>query len=422
MKDNLFGVSLAVLALFSLALSTTLLATSLDVIEKGGEIFLYGNNLEVGIAANGAFGSSELSPKGEKKGKQLGYISDPSKEEFENGYHGDFFLPKVSEEGWAITLDGNSYNNNRNLQKSEIEGGFVKQKKTSSTAMATWKGKIKGLEINQTFRIYKIGLAVIIDIALKNTSSRLMTDVYYMRTVDPDNNAEQNPLIQDRHYITTNIIMRQGGLHGGAAVAAKQGKIIDATPLSIAATMDSVLGLCGHGANSRVVHGNAGEEYHLYYRYPDKVYNTVQAVGDKVTEDSPIAIAFKIETIYPGQTVKFRAGYQLADIKPPTVDLDSDDSSGIEGNSFKQVYQLGHSAIKITDSDVVINGLTEEKEVVAATIKISNAQVGDQLKIVGTLPSGIQIDSNETSTITEIHLTGIQFKKITKKHYSNSFF
>ena len=413
MKNNLFGVSISVLVLFSLALSTRVLLAApapLDVISKGGEMFLYGDNLEVGIAGNGAFGSSELSPKGNKKGKQLGYISDPSKKNFSNGYHGDFFLPKVSEEGWAITLDGESYNNNRNLQKSEIEGGFVKQKKTSSTAMVTWKGDIKGLEITQTFRIYKIGLAVIIDVALKNTTSTLMKDVYYMRTVDPDNNAEQNPLIQDHHYITTNIIMRQGGGHGGAAVAARQSKIENATS-QVVEEMDSILGLCGHGANSRVVHGNAGKEYSLYYRYPDKVYNTVQVFGDTATEDSPIAIAFKMETIHPGQTVKFRAGYQLADIQPPSVDLDGDDSSGVEGNSFKQAYQLGHSAIKIADSDIVIKGLTEEKEVVAATIKISNAQVGDKLKIVGTLPSGIQIDSNEISTITEIHLTGIQSKE-----------
>ncbi len=409
MQNNKLTACIGVLAIFSLQLfNNTLMATPLDAIPVAGDVFLYGDNIEVGIAANGAFGTSQFSPTGEKQGEMLGYISDPSKKNFANGYHGDFFLPKVSEEGWAITLNNEAYNNNSNLQTTEIPGGFISEKTSSSTAMAVWQGEINGLKITQNFRIYKIGLAIIIDISLKNTTSNVMKDVYYMRTVDPDNNAEQNTPTKDADYVTINTIIRQGGVNGGAAVVAKQ-SIIPQASNQITRAMPSTLGLCGHGANSRVTHGGTGDRYLPYYRYPDKVYNSLKIAGDTKTEDAPIAIAFKFDQIFPGQTVKFRAGYQLADIIAPSIDIDTDNSSTGLGNTFLQVYKLGDGATKITDVDTSITDLDEDV-LVGASIKISNAHEGDQLAITGLLPDGINIDTEEENSDSEIHLTGTTTK------------
>ncbi len=412
MQNNKLSACIGVLAVFSLQLSSNgLMATPLDAIRVGGDVFLYGDNIEVGIAENGAFGTSQFSPTGKKQGKVLGYISDPSKKKFANGYHGDFFLPKVSEEGWAITLNNEAYNNNSNLQTTEIPGGFISENTSTSTAMTVWQGEINGLKVTQNFRIYKAGLAVIIDISLQNTTSSLMRDVYYMRTVDPDNNAEQNNPTQDPHYITINTIMRQGGVNGGAAVVAKQ-SIIPQASNQITRVMPSVLGLCGHGANSRVTHGGNGDgdKYNPYYRYPDKVYNSAKIAGDSKEEDAPIAIAFKLDKIFPGQTVKFRAGYQLADITAPSIDIDTDNSSKGLGNTFLQVYRLGDVATKITDIDTSITGLDQDALLVGASIKISNAHESDQLATTGLLPDGISIDTEEESSDSEIHLTGTAIK------------
>lgn len=408
MQNSKLPASVIALVVFSLPLlNSSVIATPLDARFVNQNAFLYGDNIEVGIAPDGAFGSEVGSPTGIMQGKLLGYISDPSKQGFNNGYHGDFFLPQVPEEGWAIRMGGKTYNNNRNQQWSGINGSITSTNKTGTTASAIWKGKLDGLEITQTFRIYKAGLAVIIDISLKNTTANVMKDVYYMRTVDPDNNAEQNTAANNP-YETVNTIMRQGDLKGGAAVVATQSKIPDADNM-ISKTRSSVLGLCGHGENSRVAHGGTDNINFPYYRDPKIVYEGSQTIGNSKTEDSPIAIAFKFDNIFSGQTIKFRAGYQLADITPPTVDIDTDDSSGSLGNTFSQVYILGSAATAITDHDITISKLGNET-LIGATIKISNAFPDDLLAINGTLPNGISIDANEDSSDTEIHLTGLTSK------------
>jgi hypothetical protein len=393
---------------FSFQLSNnTVIASEFDAIKVDhGDAFLYGNFIEVGISSDGAFGSEVVSPKGLTQGKTLGYISDPLKtNNFTEGYHGDFFLPQIPEEGWGIYLNGISYNNNRNSQKTNISGSFEGVDKTTTTAKAIWKGKVNGLEITQIYRIYKTGLAIIMDISLKNTTTSLMQDVYYMRTVDPDNNAAQNPSGNDDKYITENIIRRQGDAHGGAAVIAKQ----NAIPLAsnqITKTHPSVLGLCGHGANSRVAHGGTDNPNFPYYRNPKDVYDSAQVVGDSKTEDAPIAIAFKFDNIFPGQTIKFRAGYQLADITVSTIDLDADDSSSALGNNFTQVYKLNDTATIIADTDVTVEPLADDELIVATSIKISDAHPDDKLVIIGALPDGITLDTEEDNSDTEIHLIG----------------
>jgi hypothetical protein len=410
MQNNKLTLCIGALAVFSFHLSNnTAIATPLDSRFVNQNAFLYGDNIEVGIAPDGAFGSEVSSPTGVIQGRKLGYISDPSKNNFANGYHGDFFLPQVPEEGWGIYFNGKTYNNNRNQQWSGINGGFISTNKTNTTATATWQSKnpenanqLDGLQVTQTYRIYKAGLAIIVDVELKNITSDLMQNIYYMRTVDPDNNAEQSS--SNDPLTTINTILHQGNAEGGAAVIAKQNKIPEALNL-VSRNIPSVLGLCGHGANSRVAHGGTGNINFPYYRNPKDVYDSAQEVGHTKTKDLPIAIAFKIDKIFPGQTIKFRTGYQLADIIPPAIDLDTDDSSGASGNTFTQVYELGVAAINITDTDISINKL-ENETLVGASIKLSNAFIDDKLIIAGDLPDNISLDTDEKNTNTEIHLTG----------------
>ncbi|HIQ15156.1 MAG TPA: hypothetical protein EYH38_06255, partial [Leucothrix sp.] len=77
---------------------------------------LYGHNIESGLGRDGAFGSDINSPDHGRKsfGNNLGYISDPTENRFQTSYHGDFFLPGVLEEGWGVSFDGKTYNNNSN--------------------------------------------------------------------------------------------------------------------------------------------------------------------------------------------------------------------------------------------------------------------------------------------------------------------
>ncbi len=97
--------------------------------------------------------------------------------------------------------------------------------------------------------------------------------------------------------------------------------------------------------------------------------------------------------------------------KPPTIDLDGDNSSGATGNDFRTTYTLAGSAVSIVDAntlttetlDTVITD-ADSTQLSRAVVALTNAQTGDSLSISGSLPTGISLDPS--STATRIVLTG----------------
>jgi hypothetical protein len=69
----------------------------------GGEIFLKGTYVEVGIHSVGSYGTSQGAPSGfVYQGQQLGFIADFDKNGWYSsapGYAGDFFVPGAPVEG-----------------------------------------------------------------------------------------------------------------------------------------------------------------------------------------------------------------------------------------------------------------------------------------------------------------------------------
>ncbi len=371
------------LAAFTACLSITLLLQSNICnaeLLPNGNAFLYGDNIEVGLGPDGAFGADVVSPAGISKGKLLGYISDPSKNKFQQGYIGDFFLPGYPEEGWAVTVNGKNYNNNSVIAAPEIIGHLYGYKETATSKLVSWKGSIEGLEITQNYRIYKTGLAIIFDVILKNTTSMDMQDVYYMRTVDPDNNADQNPVAENA-LDTTNTIISQGNIP-------PNNSSVIATQLN-----GSYLELSGYGQNSRVSFGGQ------FNRDPVAVFTGNQLLqhSGSNTSDESISIAYKFDTIKAGESVKFRAGYQLSQLEKPSLEIN---------NQQQQTYQLGDPAIPIINQDIIISG-TSLTLLAGATISINNPQNGDKLTLQDTLPSGIQLDTTENNNDSQLYLTGI---------------
>ena len=104
-------------------------------------------------------------------------------------FDGDFFMPGYQEEGWGIRVNGKNYNNNSTIISPEILGGLSNYQASQTSKTVTWKGTVEGLEIQQTYRIYNAGIAIIFDVVLKNTTSSDMADIYYMRSFYPYNNA-----------------------------------------------------------------------------------------------------------------------------------------------------------------------------------------------------------------------------------------
>ncbi|MFE4106689.1 hypothetical protein [Almyronema epifaneia] len=92
-------------------------------------------------------------------------------------------------------------------------------------------------------------------------------------------------------------------------------------------------------------------------------------------------------------------------LRPPTLDLDGDDSSGKTGRDYQSVYTLGGAAIAIADTDT-LPADSDSTELQSATIVLTNARPGDQLTIdLSSLPSGVALDPS--STATQIRLQGL---------------
>jgi len=365
---------------------------------QSNNAFLYGDNIEVGIGTDGAFGSEKKSKQGLSSNSFLGVIMPlDSMNTYDNTYNGDFIVSNgpADEEGWGVSFDGKTYNNNNAIEEPQISGTFSDFKISRNTQSVTWKGAIYGLEITQTYRIYQTGTALVFDVTLKNTSDAEIKEVYYMRTINPENNVEFNG-----DYKTINTIESQGGDGGGiSTVSAKQQNgTADGETYA-----ESKISLSGYGDNSHVTYGG------IKNRDPAAVYTgsdllLKDELGSSENSDKSLSIAFKFDQILPGETVSLRAGYQLADLPVAIIDIDDDGSSGATGNGYQQLYILGSAASKITDTDISINGNGATK-LNEAIITITNPHEGDLLSISGTLPEGITLDTVSAKD-SEIKLTG----------------
>ena len=274
------------------------------------------------------------------------------------------------------------------MQVIEIPGGLSNFNSTDRFSAVDWKGGVDRLEIKKTIRTYNKGLGIIIDVDLKNTSTDTMTDVYFMRTVDPDNNQSNfnNPT---GIFETTNTILLQGDKDWVSAVSASQAD-------------NSQLTLSGYSSNSRVTHGLSE------VRDPVAVYNgsdDLMQSGSK-TADNAISLAFKFDEIQAGQTVSFTHSYLFARLLVPNVELDPNNSSGSIGGSFKQVYLLGNDGVAIADDDVTITD-SESGILEGLKVKLTNPMLGDLISINESLPSNMEYDLDETNSDTEISIKGV---------------
>ncbi len=73
----------------------------------------------------------------------------------------------------------------------------------------------------------------------------------------------------------------------------------------------------------------------------------------------------------------------------PVLDLDGDNSSGINSGNFASTYTENGPALPIADIDTVIQDL-DDTNIESATITLTNGQIGDLLSI-GVLPAGISL-------------------------------
>lgn len=195
--------------------------------------YLKGKFLELGIAPTGCFGAPRPAPAGfhpgaggwlydpgtatTYSGGQVGFIADPAMDGWTTGTpakFGDFFIPGSPQEGWSIQVGGvqsNAWLQNLGFPGTGYTGTLSGTSFSWTTSgpviTAVWKGQTTNpLQITQTTRFDTTKLYFTINVKIKNASGATANNVYYLRTVDPDNDEEQ---VGFTGFNTTNTIAYQ---------------------------------------------------------------------------------------------------------------------------------------------------------------------------------------------------------------------
>jgi gliding motility-associated-like protein len=290
----------------------------------GSNVFLQGKYIRLGLTGNGSFGSTVSAPAGfmppgaDSKNfpicnsGRIGFIADAGRDGWDIGappFIGEYFLPGAPEEGWALSINGNDYNNNRSTEfiaatqdycvdGTQIPGAFTNFQDLPDRQVADWEGMVAGVKIFKKITLFKNKLYFITEVKLVNTNALVVKNAYYMRNVDPD-----NEVVPTGSFKTRNKIEFQNPVSGSKALVSAKGL-----------KYGSYLGLGTIDCRARVC--IKGGQSSLANRVPKEVYDgtfpRLSALGDTLDDDFAVALAFRLGNIAPGDSVHFAFAYILS--------------------------------------------------------------------------------------------------------------
>jgi hypothetical protein len=187
-----------------------LLARTSDAQIVSCNAFLQGQYVEIGISPSGSYGSSVAAPSGYHPhgvvsgssynpctgttGSSLGFVCDPAMDGWTVGtpaYMGDYFLPGTPFEGWSIQVDTGGRRDAWNTLSTGFTGGLtgsnISYSSAGGSSTSTWQGNVDSVTITQTTTLDTSALYFIVNITFTNTGHLPRNNVYYYRSVDPDN-------------------------------------------------------------------------------------------------------------------------------------------------------------------------------------------------------------------------------------------
>ena len=139
-------------------------------------------------------------------------------------YSGDYFMPGEQIEGWV--LEYTDENVDHRFVNMPFVGATVPFRQTiptsftitsSNTTMSSmWVSQSGNVQVTILFTLEEQGLYYTYQTSLKNTGSTTLTDVGFMRVIDPDNAHDflSNSVGFDTGYSTNNYVIYQPGESG----------------------------------------------------------------------------------------------------------------------------------------------------------------------------------------------------------------
>ncbi len=312
-----------------LALAIALLPLSLSAQIAGTNAFLQGTFVEVGVNRCGAYGSNALPAPGPLGPYHpnpgltgLGFVADSDMDGWTTGsppYCGDYFVPGSPVEGWGITIGSLGanlkINTDQNCGTFQVPGIITDYTDAGTVRSADWEGTAtwpggQVVTVSQQ-TIQPVGKAYFVTrLIFCNTGTVPITDFYYARNVDPDNDQ---PWTGD--FTTRNTIVSQPPADPDALVKAE------------GLTLGCFLGLGSRDPNARVTYGNfaTGNPYQVW-----NFLSGYSGSGVNVADEA-ISIAYKIPSFGVGECYCFAFAYILNEDDLAEA-LDATGSFGIAAN------------------------------------------------------------------------------------------
>ncbi len=268
--------------------------------------FLQGNHVELGINWMGAFGSAVPPPSGyhpqgptstglfngvscggttTSSTNLLGFVADPNLTNW-TAYFGDYYMPGFPQEGWALEIKGHkvlAYTPAAQTADSVrgLSGSNISHSITATGQTSTWEGIFDSVKVTQVTTVDTGALFITVNVTLTNLAASGRDSVYYLRTIDPDNDQTLST-----SYNTKNKIDHQmpGGPDSLVSVSAK-GKIFTAAQLALA-TKD-------YRAHCFIMDVGLNPTYSLKDIYNDST-TYYHNLGDSSGSDVGIGLVFNI--------------------------------------------------------------------------------------------------------------------------------
>jgi len=181
----------------------------------GDCVFLQGRYVEVGVAPNGGYGSPVDAPSGYHpnfagtalcdpgrgtsvtSSRYLGFVADYGRDGWTTGtppYFGDYYLPGTPQEGWTIQVGTAratayipNYQSGCTGYTGALSGTSIGYSNVGGVMKGVWQGTFAGLRIRQTTKLDTNDLFFTVNVVMTNTTSAPINNIYYVRTLDPDN-------------------------------------------------------------------------------------------------------------------------------------------------------------------------------------------------------------------------------------------
>jgi hypothetical protein len=126
---------------------------------------------------------------------------------------------ETPENGWGIEIAGVNYSNNHDIYEVIVDPlKPITHTVEGDCITVEWEGSAAGVIINVKYHLTKTDLFYTTEVTLTNTTLFDLTDVYYYRNVDPDNNQS----IGGSHTTTNTIVSQPSGDCQKALVSATQ--------------------------------------------------------------------------------------------------------------------------------------------------------------------------------------------------------